>query len=109
MGLTPSRLSGVVIIAFLSGINLLGVKAGSRIQNILTVIKIASLAVLIFWGLYSQPQVPPDSKPTSVHPRLDLSRLFDQLAYYANRQSFLALQLGNQSRLSLLKLKTRNA
>ena len=63
MGLTPSRLSGVVIIAFLSGINLLGVKAGSRIQNILTVIKIASLAVLIFWGLYSQPQVPPDSSP----------------------------------------------
>lgn len=50
MGLTPSRLSGVVIIAFLSGINLLGVKAGSRIQNILTVVKIASLAVLIFGG-----------------------------------------------------------
>ncbi len=63
MGLTPSRLSGIAIIAFLSGINLLGVKAGSRIQNVLTVIKITSLGVLILLGFYLEPKVAPDFSP----------------------------------------------
>jgi len=63
MGLTPSRLSGIAIIGLLTAINLLGVKAGSWIQNILTVIKIASLAVLIFFGLYLSPQTVPDASP----------------------------------------------
>ncbi|MDH4042988.1 MAG: amino acid permease [Gemmatimonadota bacterium] len=67
-GAGPSAipLLAVGAIATLSGINLLGIKSGALVQNILTVLKLAALAALIFVGLLwtapdlvSAPSAPP--------------------------------------------------
>lgn len=58
MGFNGVRLSAVLMILFLSAINMLGVKLGARIQNVFTVIKIAALAALIILGLTMAPAQP---------------------------------------------------
>ena len=57
LGLTPSRLSAIAVVVFLSAVNLYGVKLGSRIQNLFTVVKIGGLAALILLGLFLKPPV----------------------------------------------------
>ena len=49
-GASPTPLA-IAAIALLAGINVLGVKPGSRVLNTLVVLKIAALATLIFAGL----------------------------------------------------------
>ncbi|MBI3132883.1 MAG: amino acid permease [Acidobacteria bacterium] len=61
LGLTPSRLSGIAVVVFLSFVNLYGVRLGARIQNLFTVAKIGSLAALILLGLFMTPQAPVDT------------------------------------------------
>lgn len=63
MGLTASRLSGIIVIVFLSIVNLYGVKGGSRIQNVFTVTKIACLLILLGFGIFLQPTTLPSSEP----------------------------------------------
>src|SRR3954469_23325028 len=51
LGLTPQRLVGLLSIAFLTWINLRGVREGKRVQTTLTVVKTGALAALILLGL----------------------------------------------------------
>ena len=51
--LTGSRVIGSVIVLFLAGMNVLGVKQGSKIQNIFTVGKLAALGLVIVGGLFT--------------------------------------------------------
>jgi APA family basic amino acid/polyamine antiporter len=57
LGLTPSRLSGIVVVVILTFVNLYGVKLGAQIQNLFTVAKIGGLAALILLGLLLKPAV----------------------------------------------------
>jgi len=51
LGLTPQRLVGLVSVAFLTWINLQGVRDGKIVQTTLTVVKTGALALLIIIGL----------------------------------------------------------
>jgi APA family basic amino acid/polyamine antiporter len=51
LGLTPQRLIGLLSVAFLTWINLQGVRDGKRVQTTLTVVKTGALALLIILGL----------------------------------------------------------
>jgi basic amino acid/polyamine antiporter, APA family len=51
LGLTPQRLIGLLSVAFLTWINLKGVRDGKIVQTTLTVVKTAALALLIILGL----------------------------------------------------------
>lgn len=50
---TGSRIIGSIIVLFLAIVNLLGVKQGSKIQNIFTVGKLAALGLVIVGGLFT--------------------------------------------------------
>jgi len=63
LGLTPSRLSAIAVVVFLSAVNLYGVKLGARIQNLFTVAKIGGLAALILLGLLLAPPVAATQTP----------------------------------------------
>jgi basic amino acid/polyamine antiporter, APA family len=51
VGLSPQRLIGLISIAFLTWINLRGVREGKLVQTTLTVVKTGALALLILLGL----------------------------------------------------------
>jgi APA family basic amino acid/polyamine antiporter len=51
VGLSPQRLIGLISIAFLTWINLRGVREGKIVQTTLTVVKTGALALLILLGL----------------------------------------------------------
>jgi len=63
LGLTPSRLSAIVVVLFLSVVNLYGIRLGTRIQNLFTLAKIGGLAALILCGLFLHPTVAPSQAP----------------------------------------------
>jgi APA family basic amino acid/polyamine antiporter len=63
LGLTPARLSGIAIVVLLSAVNLYGVKLGAKIQDLFTVAKIGSLALLIVLGLVLSPTHAPNPAP----------------------------------------------
>ena len=63
LGLTPTRLSAIAVVALLTVVNLYGVRLGSRIQDLFTVAKIGGLAALIGLGLWFHPAVPPVAGP----------------------------------------------
>jgi APA family basic amino acid/polyamine antiporter len=52
-GASPTAVPMLAVgaIATLSGVNLLGIKSGAIVQNVLTVLKLAALAALVFVGL----------------------------------------------------------
>jgi len=51
LGLTPQRLIGLLSVAFLTWINLKGVRDGKIVQTTLTVVKTGALALLVILGL----------------------------------------------------------
>src|SRR5690349_5469441 len=51
LGLTPQRLVGLLSVAFLTWVNLQGVRDGKLVQTTLTVVKTGALALLIILGL----------------------------------------------------------
>ncbi len=63
LGLTPARLSGIIIVVLLSAVNYYGVKTGAKIQNLFTVAKIGALALLIVLGLVMHPIQAPNAAP----------------------------------------------
>ena len=63
LGLTSSRLAGILMIGFLSFVNAFGIRHGARIQNIFTVTKIGSLLALILLGLLMAPRIPASPAP----------------------------------------------
>src|SRR5688572_2392419 len=59
LGLSPQRLIAMGMIAVLTGLNVLGVTLGARIQTVFSDAKIGALAVLVLLGLtfFRQPEV----------------------------------------------------
>jgi APA family basic amino acid/polyamine antiporter len=51
LGLTPQRLVGLLSVAFLTWVNLQGVRDGKIVQTTLTVVKTGALALLVILGL----------------------------------------------------------
>ena len=69
------KLIAVATITLLTGVNCLGVKAGSRVQSVLMLLKIGAIATLILAGLFLVRAPYP-----TAHPVLDRAPSFDLLA-----------------------------
>ena len=52
MGLNTQNLFGVVIVVFLSVLNIFGLKLGAAVQNLFTIAKVSALAGLVIAGLF---------------------------------------------------------
>src|SRR5215471_12530513 len=70
----PEKAVAVATIALLTLVNCLGVKAGSRVQSILMVLKIGAIATMILAGLFLVKEPRP-----ILHPVLDRAPSFDLL------------------------------
>lgn len=67
----PSKFSNLIAIAlvlFLFAINLLGTKASSKMQSVITVLKIIPIALIIIWGLFNQNRINIQILPLTVGP-----------------------------------------
>ncbi len=69
-------------IVFLAGINWFGIRAGSLAQNILTVLKLAAIALLIAVGLAVRGAPAPSAPPASVSPLAFIGALMPVLFSY---------------------------
>lgn len=54
------QLAGALAIAFLTGVNCLGLKEGVRVQNVVTLVKVGSIVGLALFGLLGPAPVRPD-------------------------------------------------
>ena len=52
MGLNRQNLCGVVVVIFLSVLNVFGLKLGAAVQNLFTIAKVSALAALVLAGLF---------------------------------------------------------
>ena len=78
LGLSPQRVVAIVMIAFLTAINIRGVTLGAAIQTVFSVAKVGALAVLVLLGLtlFRQPTSLPPTSPTSGAPATGRSPSF---------------------------------
>ena len=51
VGLNTQNLAGIVIIVFLSIVNIFGIKIGALVQNVFTIAKVSALALLVLAGI----------------------------------------------------------
>lgn len=63
-----SHLIAILLILFLLGINLIGTKAASKMQSIITVLKIIPILLIIIWGLFNQHRIGIQLMPVTVGP-----------------------------------------
>jgi len=54
MGLNTQNLCGIVIVVFLTVLNIFGLKLGAAVQNTFTIAKVSALAALVLAGLFVQ-------------------------------------------------------
>ncbi len=52
MGLNTQNLWGIVIIVFLTWLNVFGIKTGAAVQNVFTIAKVSALAALVLAGIF---------------------------------------------------------
>lgn len=52
VGLNTQNLAGIVIIIFLSALNIFGLRLGAAVQNIFTIAKVSALAALVAAGIF---------------------------------------------------------
>lgn len=52
-----SNLVAICLVLFLFGINLIGTKVASKMQSVITVLKIIPIAVIIIWGLFNSQRI----------------------------------------------------
>ncbi len=52
VGLNTQNLCGIVIVLFLTGLNIFGIRGGALVQNIFTIAKVAALAALVLAGIF---------------------------------------------------------
>ncbi|HEY2360708.1 MAG TPA: amino acid permease [Candidatus Angelobacter sp.] len=52
VGLNTQNLCGIVIVVFLTVLNIFGLKLGAAVQNLFTIAKVAALAALVITGLF---------------------------------------------------------
>jgi APA family basic amino acid/polyamine antiporter len=52
MGLNTQNLSGIVVVVFLTALNIFGLKTGALVQNVFTIAKVSALAGLVLAGIF---------------------------------------------------------
>jgi len=52
MGLNTQNLCGIVIVVFLTWLNVFGIKTGAAVQNVFTIAKVSALAALVLAGIF---------------------------------------------------------
>ena len=52
VGLNTQNLAGIIVVIFLSALNVYGIKTGAMVQNIFTVAKVSALAGLVLAGIF---------------------------------------------------------
>ncbi len=84
IGVTPAdpRPYAVGTIVFLTGINWFGIRAGSLVQNILTVLKLLAISVLIVVGLSARGAPAPVAPPAPMNPLMMIGALMPVLFSY---------------------------
>ncbi|MDT9608566.1 APC family permease [Lactobacillus crispatus] len=63
-----SNLIAILLVIFLLGINLIGTKFSSKMQSVITVLKIIPIALIIIWGLFNSDKIPAPILPLTVGP-----------------------------------------
>ena len=61
-----SNLIAILLVIFLLGINLIGTKFSSKMQSVITVLKIITIALIIIWGLFNSDKIPAPILPLTV-------------------------------------------
>jgi len=51
MGLNTQNLSGIIVVIFLTALNIFGLKTGAAVQNVFTIAKVSALAALVLAGI----------------------------------------------------------
>jgi APA family basic amino acid/polyamine antiporter len=52
VGLNTQNLAGIVVVVFLSVLNIFGIKLGAAVQNVFTIAKVSALAGLVLLGIF---------------------------------------------------------
>jgi APA family basic amino acid/polyamine antiporter len=52
MGLNTQNLSGIVVVIFLTALNIFGLRLGAMVQNVFTIAKVSALAGLVLAGIF---------------------------------------------------------
>lgn len=52
VGLNTQNLAGIIVVVFLTGLNIFGLKTGALVQNIFTIAKVSALAGLVLAGVF---------------------------------------------------------
>src|SRR5579859_2870584 len=52
MGLNTQNLAGIVIVVFITWLNVFGIKTGAAVQNVFTIAKVSALAALVLAGIF---------------------------------------------------------
>ena len=52
VGLNTQNLCGIIVVIFLSGLNIFGIRTGALVQNIFTIAKVSALAGLVLAGIF---------------------------------------------------------
>ena len=61
-----SNLIAILLVLFLLGINLIGTKFSSKMQSVITILKIIPIALIIIWGLFNPAKIPAQIIPLTV-------------------------------------------
>ncbi|KAA8804841.1 amino acid permease [Lactobacillus crispatus] len=61
-----SNLIAILLVLFLLGINLIGTKFSSKMQSVITILKIIPIALIIIWGLFNPTKIPAPIIPLTV-------------------------------------------
>ena len=61
-----ANLIAILLVLFLLGINLIGTKFSSKMQSIITILKIIPIALIILWGIFNQDKIPAPIIPLTV-------------------------------------------
>lgn len=61
-----SNLIAILLVLFLLGINLIGTKFSSKMQSVITILKIIPIALIIIWGLFNSVKIPAPIIPLTV-------------------------------------------
>lgn len=61
-----ANLVAILLVLFLLGINLIGTKFSSKMQSVITILKIIPIALIIVWGLFNQNKISAPLIPLTV-------------------------------------------
>ncbi|WP_297950200.1 amino acid permease [uncultured Lactobacillus sp.] len=61
-----ANLIAILLVLFLLGINLIGTKFSSKMQSVITILKIIPIALIIIWGMFNSAKIPAPIFPLTV-------------------------------------------